>query len=257
MTSDQQTAWQAEREKRGLGAEGKLAPAGLMTYLDEPLLLVTVIPSDPLATPADFDADLLEVLPQRFAGQAAQSVGLLGETVVTTSALARTARGTKRWRAYAAIRRCGAIEVGIGSHARYQTRDSDTEHFAYKLCVVIHAIRVVVESQARLNAKQMAESNRLGPFELIVAITKTMGSVLGCRAPGWQDPYWFDDEPTCTSADVRIRMQLEDWPAIPEEQELVLVKAGDRVCNAFGRIERLYVPPAGHPDHGVVNKQYA
>lgn len=260
MTGKQQRIWDAERVRRRLtrGHE-RFAATGLMTELDEPRLLVTVIPSDPLAPLIDFDDNVFQVVPQSFTGRTANGVAFLGASAVTDDALVRVATGGNGgWRAYAAIRRVGAVEVGMGSTTRYEFENGGEARFAFRLYYIIHAIRVVVESQARLFSNQTLSEHSRGPFELIVALPKTAGAVLGGLAEGWEEPGQMGwDIPESVTEDVLIRTQFDTWPASQEEQEAAIVRVGDRVCNAFGSLQRLFAPPNGRPRAGILSPDYA
>jgi hypothetical protein len=166
-----------------------------MAHLDQPLLLVTVLPSDPLAQPLDFDDEALAavVLPQRFTGLTANAVSMLNGVTSASEALTRFAIGGsgELWRAYVAIRREGAVEVGIGSTARYELRapGRDVPGVAYRLFVLVHAVRVAVEAQARLLERvDQTAGSAFEPFEIDVALPDAQGSLIGGLAEGWEDP---------------------------------------------------------------------
>src|SRR4051812_44535872 len=116
--ANQREQWEKERRRRQLvPGEGDFAQAGCMANLDEPRLLVTVLPSDPLAQPLDFDDDALTgfVLPQRFTGRTANGISMLGYATATSNALVRFAVGGagQGWRGFVAIRRDCGVDVGL------------------------------------------------------------------------------------------------------------------------------------------------
>ena len=253
---DQQQRWASERVARGLTrTDESFARAGLMAMLDDPGLLVAVHPADPLSTALDFDDDLLQVLPERFTGQTANGVELLGSTFVTDVALGRFARGEQGWRVYVAIQRHGGVEVGIGASLRYRRRrDAPEGPQILRLNYIVHAIRVAVESQGRaLAARPPIE----GPFELVIAITDTGGSLLGGLADGWQDPASWLEGPTCLTPEVLIRAHVDEWPIDDDAQSQLIFSAADRACNAWGTIDRLFTPPIGSANAGRLSKSYA
>jgi hypothetical protein len=260
LTDEQQRSWATERTRRNLtrGHE-RFAATGLMTCLDEPRLLVTVLAPDPLAPVIDFSEDLLDLVPERFAGHTANGIGFLGATAVTDDAVARVAEVGDTWRAYAGIRRTGTVEVGIGSTTRRQL-DSPSEPnlFAYRLYYIVHAARVAIETQARLLTTPAWSGHSLSPFELVVALAETAGAFLGGRADGWEEPTkssWGLS--TCITPDILIRTQFDVWPATTGDQLDALVRVGDRVCNAFGTMQRLFAPPNGRPGAGRLSADYA
>ena len=257
MTSaDQQQRWASEREARGLTrGDASFARSGLMAMLDEPRLLVAVLPADPLSSAVDFDDDLLNALPQRFSGRTANGVQLLDSTIVTDVALGRFARGEGGWRAYVAIQRSGGVEVGIGETIRYRGRRNDTEApHIYRLHYIVHAIRVAIESQGRaLSARLPVE----GPFELVVALSDTQRSLLGGLADGWDGPDSWLEGNACATSEVLIRSHVDNWPIENDEQARLLTSVSDRVCNAWGTTQRLFVPPHGSANAGRLLTSYA
>jgi hypothetical protein len=257
MTSpDQQQRWAAEREARRLTRNDEsFAHAGLMTMLDDPGLLVAVHPADPWSTAVDFGDDLLHVLPERFTGRTANGVELMGSTIVTDSALGRFAQGEKGWRAYVAIQRHGGVEVGIGASLRYQRQRDDYDgRQIYRLHYIVHAIRVAVESQGRALALTLPIE---GPFELVVAVPGTGGSLLGGLADGWEDPVSWLDGNTCVTSEVLVRAQVNEWPTDDDGQSQLIVSMAHRVCNGWGTTERLFAPPNRTPNAGRLLKTYA
>ncbi len=64
---DQRRHWAEERERRGLvPGRAQFAGQGLMALLDEPRVLVTALPADPLHPAVDLrhDAMVADILPQ-------------------------------------------------------------------------------------------------------------------------------------------------------------------------------------------------
>ncbi|MEA3077912.1 MAG: hypothetical protein QOF60_2820 [Actinomycetota bacterium] len=256
MSPDLNRIWAAEREARKLQrGHASFATSGLMTHLDEPRLLAVVLPADPLAVAVDFDDRLLEALPQRFIGRTSNGVEVLGSNLVTDDALGRFARSERGWRAYVAMRRNGATEVGMGSTIRYRERKDDGP-FVYRLYYIVHAVRVIIESQARLLAALRWSGE--GPFEVVLGIGETGGSQIGGLNDGWSGPEsWFDDGPTCLTPDVLVRSEVAVWPMEADGQTALMTSISDRVCNAWGTTQRLFAPPNGRPGAGLLSSGYA
>ena len=258
MSHDLQLGWAAEREARNLSrGHASFAAAGLMTRLDEARLLAAVLPNDPLAVDIDFDDQLLAALPERFRGRTANGIELLGSSLVTDDALGRFARGDRGWRAYVAVRRHGGIDVGIGSSIRYRARrDDEDAPFVYRLHYIVHAVRVIVESEARvlLATRRPAEAS----FEIVLGIAETSGTLLGGLSDGWPDPgSLLDDGPVCLTPDVLVRSRVDGWPMDDAAQTALITSIADRVCNAWGTTERLFAPPNGRPGAGRLSSGYA
>src|SRR5947208_7189450 len=140
--SDQQERWARERERRGLvpGNTG-FAKDGLMALLDEPRVLVTVMPSTPLRQPLDFDGALLSLLPRGFSGQTRNAVPVLDRETSTAGSLVRfSTGGNDSWRTFVAARRDGGTDVGFGSLVRRRLRDEGGQEgiWSYRLYILVN-----------------------------------------------------------------------------------------------------------------------
>lgn len=259
---EQRRYWLEERLRRGLapGVPG-FGRSGLMDRLDLPAVHVSSLPADPLRPALDLeDASLPKsVLPDRFSGLTANGVSALQHVAFGSEATVHFARlGSEdaKWRGLVALRQDGGIEVGMGSVTRFKFEaGSPLEGMtAYRLFVLVHAIRVVVESQARL--LQQRPEDDLGPFELIVAIPDAGGALLGGFAEGWAGPEYEFEIQTCLESDVLLRHEVDPWPKGPHEQEDLVVKVAARVCRSFSVDVNPFLPrlPAGL---GVLSREYA
>jgi len=258
----QREYWQGERDRRGLvPGRPDFGRSGLMTRLGDPRLLVTILPSDPLRPAVEFDdfefADV--VLPQRFSGQTANGVSMLSYVASTSDSLIRFAKPgdqSARWWAFAALRSDGGVEVGMGSGARFDF-GNDTPLpgvGAYRLSVLVHAVRVAIATQARLCAK--LGSDDLSPFEMIVAIPDAKGTVMTAFAEGWGRPEHEFEVPSCLEEDPMVRTEVEAWPIDPGDQEQLLFRVASRVCASFDIHEPRFLPRVGG-GYGPLSPQYA
>lgn len=259
---EQRRYWQEERVRRALvpGVPG-FARSGLMAHLDVQGALVTSLPSDPLR-PALNLADASHstaVLPDRLSGLTAHSVSTLQHLAHGNEAAVRFARlgqDDATWRAFAALRHDGSIEAGMGSAARFTFKGTSelAGRTGYRLFALVHALRVVVESQAGLLRLQAGDD--LGPFELIVAIPDAAGAVLGGFAEGWAGPEHDFEIRTCLEPDLLLRHEVDPWPMDPDDQEELLVKVAARVCRSFSVEVDCFLPrlPAGV---GQLSRGYA
>ncbi len=258
----QREYWQRERDRRGL-APGRpdFGRSGLMARLGEPRLLVTVLPSDPLRPAVEFDdfefADL--VLPQSFKGQTANGVSMLAYVASTSDSLVRYAKPgdqSASWRAFVALRCDGGVEVGMGSGARFEF-GNDTPLSgvgAYRLFVLVHAVRVAIATQARLCTK--LGSDDLSPFEIVVVVPGAKDTVLTAFAEGWGRPEHDFEVPSCLEEDLMVRMEVETWPIDPGEQEQLLFRVASRICASFNIHEPRFLPRVGG-GYGPLSPQYA
>ncbi len=247
---DQQECWARERERRRLvpGNTG-FAKDGLMAHLDEPGVLVTVMPSTPLRQPVDFSDALLSLLRRGFSGQTRKAVPAMDRETSTAGALVCFATGgTDSWRAFVAARRDGGTDVGFGSLVRSR-RDGGEQQgsWAYRLYILVNVVRVAIETQSRLLEWFHSEGlavEELQPFELAVAIPAAGGSILIGLAEGWDRVVDdFEPTPSCLEPDPLIRIQVDHWPQTEEEREDLLGRVADRIGNAFGSVRRRHLPP--------------
>lgn len=232
-----------------------------MGRLDEPRLLVTILPSDPLRPAVEFDdfefADL--VLPQSFKGQTANGVSMLAFVASTSDSLVRYARGNtvgSDWRAFVCIRGDGGVDVGIGSVARFEFGNETplSGVGAFRLFMLVHAVRVAISTQARLCAK--LGSDDLSPFEMVVAIPDAKGAVLTAFAEGWGRPEHDFEVPSCLDNDPMVRTEVGTWPIDPRDQEQLLFRVASRICASFDVREPRFLPWA-RGGFGPLSPQYA
>lgn len=255
LDSRQHDTWASERACRHLDTDNaNFACSGLAARLDDFGVVVTVLPAEPRSTEIDLP-DVEERIPDRFRGRTANGVSMLHRTVPSADALAKASVMDTGWRGYAAIHRNGGAETGIGSPTRY--RNESSELTTYRLHVLVHAVRITVETQANVFADPAAVPADIGPFEILVAVPDTGGSVLGGRADGWEPPGHVFGETPCPDNNVLVRVHVDTWPAGPEDQTELVVRLGDRICNAFGHTQRLFAPPNGRPNAGVLDPTYA
>lgn len=260
---EQRQAWQEERARRGLvpGA-AEFGRLGLMVRLDDPSVLVKTLPADPLRTFLEFDDEALLgfVLPDRLTGQSMNVLSRLDRVTSTSEALVRYADDrtpSGRWRAFAALRREGGVEVGFGSPAR--RRFGQESHLAgrsaYMLFVVAHAIRMAVECQARLIERHHLD--QLLPMEVDVALPGAERAILAGFASGWAIPeYDLGEVRECVETGPLVRLEVEEWPDEVGRADLIKSLA-QRVCDSFGVREPRFLVNSGQPGAGQLLPTYA
>lgn len=255
---DQRTCWAEERERRGLvPGSGDFAGRGLTALLDDPRLLVTTLPADPLQPVVDLrGGDLVGVLPQAFKGITANGVSALAYEARTADTVARYSRiGSEngRWRAFVAVRSDGGVDVAMGSVAgRTYPKDSPlADRLGFRLFVLVHAVRAAIVTQA-LVCDRVTD---LGPFELIVAVHMPEGAILNGFAPGWERAEYAFEVTTALQAHPVIREEVEPWPVDAEGQHDLLVKVAGRICSAFDVAEPRFLPRLGQ-GFGELSEEY-
>lgn len=232
-----------------------------MANLDEPRLLVTTLPADPLGSTLDFDDEALagHVLAQAFTGRTANGVGNLPYVVTTSDSLVRHARGGQvgsRWRAFVGLRRNGGVDVGVGAVLCHGYREqSDLAGVSgYRLFILVHAARVAIETQGRLIERTGTEAD--SPVELIVAVPGAQGAVLCGLADGWEEPEHDFDPLRCLEPDLLIRTEVETWPLAPAAREELLLKVSGRICEAFGDPAPRFLPRVASGAVGHLSPTY-
>lgn len=263
MNGEQRDRWQSAREARALvpGRDG-FASAGLMGQLDEPVLFVTTLPGEPRRPLLAFDDDELinSVLPANSRGLMAPGLSMLHLVTSTSDALVRFANSGaygSPWRGFIALRRDGGVELGFGSVVRRRFGQESTLAgvMAYRLFVLTHAIRLVVESQARLVAR--IGDDQLAPYEVNVALPGAGGALLDGFADGWRRAeHDFDLDATCLEENPLVRAEVEQWPMDVDGQEALIVNVARRVCDAFGVREPRFLARRG-PHEGRLSPEYA
>jgi len=262
LDRQQREHWDQERQRRGLvSGRDDFGRTGLMSRLDEPRILVRTLPADCLHPRIDFDdPGLARVLPRSFSGRLAQSASDLGNCTSTSDALVHYASidpAGGSWRAFVAVQRAGGVDVGIGSPARelHPKGSPFADVTGYKLFALIHAIRVAIETQARLIESVIPDG--LGPIEIDVALPDAGGSILTGFAAGWPQPERDYDERACWchEQDVLVRLEVEEWPPKDETQAL-LTRTALRVGNSFGLLDARFADVGGHSP-GQISPSYA
>jgi hypothetical protein len=254
---DQRRYWAEERVRRGLvSGGGQFAGRGLMDLLDEPRVLVATLTADPLHPAIDLRDDGLvaAVLPQAFTGQTANGVSVLPRVGRTAGAVARySGKEDGRWRGFAAVRSDGGVEVGMGGVACWEYRSGSplAGRLAFRLFVLVHAVRAAIAAQARL-CQQVGD---LAPFELTVGIHMPQGSILTAFAAGWAQPEHALEVDTALEMHPIIREEVEPWPVDAQDQEELLVRVGSRICSAFDVAEPRFLPWLGQ-GLGVLSEDY-
>lgn len=241
----QREIWRDEREVLGLvpGVPG-FGRRGLMGRLDGQAVQVVLLPSDPSVAAVEFDAGLTQALPDRFTGQVANGVQLLGRVSASSGHLLKEAQGERGSRGLMALARHGGAVVGVGEQpGRYAVNGSDGL-VAQRLSAVVGAVRLALRAQsdaiAHLSGRALWAPS--GPWEVSVALPGARGAVLGALAAGWDEPTNAFDVHECAEDDPLVTLELADVPRDARDQREVLRRVVARVVNAFGTTLPLYLP---------------
>lgn len=244
MDTTHRERWLAARQLRGLDpATAGFGESGLLAMLGEPGVFVTILPADPLRPALDFSDEQLtaQVLPERLVGQTAYGVSFLNQITSTADALVRYyAGGEGAWRAFSAIRRDGGAEVGFDAYVtRYEQGGlaNPTGSVIYRLFVLVHAVRMAIDTQARLVQLLPTlgfEADEFAPYELDVVMPGAGGGILAGFTDGWEEPGGFSNVCRCLERNPAVRLEVAHWPLDEGGQQELLEAAANRIGDAFG-----------------------
>lgn len=252
MDCDQRKVWVDERERRGV-VSGRVGfgSDGLFARLDRPGVVVFALSAEPGRPMLDFrDARLLGALPERFTGITRNAIELLPRVATTSTSIVRYSDANSPgspWRGMVALRRDGGVEVAIGSPASRLIGSESllANRTAYHLYVLVHAARLVTETQARL--LELLAMSELLPLEINVAVPGALGALLDGFAAGWPAAGDFGHISECLEEDPLVRLEVEEWP---EDTTELVISMAQRVCEAFGIRETRYLVGQDHREAG-------
>ena len=265
ISPEQQERWVRARARRSLDPTApEFGRSGLFGQLDGEGIGVLVVPADDLAQPVEFDDEVLSKIPERFTGRIANGVAFLHAVTTTSDALVRydPLQGSRGFRAFAAVERCGGVQVGIGSTARYEVHNpygGGQGPPALRLYALAHLVQVAVHLQSAVLewAQQKTPAIQVeGPFEALVAIPNTSGMVLGGLNEGWEEPEQAFEPPRSREANVLVRVQVAEWPMGEDENRDLALRILDRSCQAFGDRDRRFLSLRGQ-NSGTMPQGYA
>lgn len=253
ISREQQDHWQQARLRSGFDpTTDAFGRKGLFGRLEQPGIGVVVLPADTLGLAFDLEPEVARALPDGFSGLTANGVGRLDRHATTSQARIKYAALDENspWRAYAAARVDGGVEVGIGGSARYGSEEfggPGPHPLVYRLHVLVHCTRVAILSQTTLLELMTTTTGQAlnGPYELIIALPDVGGAMLGGLNEGWERPEHLLPAPRALEHDALIRIQLDTWPSAEDDQRKLLYRAANRVREVFGRDDSPFLALSG------------
>ncbi len=219
---------------------------GLGARVQEPTARLVLLPPDPQAeTPGLYDS-IWDWLETRRTIRLGNGEVPLGDNVVPTAhaaALVRDGGENRAWRNYAAVHRSGAVEVGLGDRgaANRSTQNGDKTRFFWLISIVAYTW-----AMAELARDLPVDANREGPFLLTAALRNTQGALLDHRGEGWapaQSPW--NNLGRCPDKNLLWHIEFDHLPEDPSTSQALAFRVGDRIENAWGCRQRLYLDRQG------------
>ena len=218
---------------------------GLGARVQEPTARLFLLPADPDIERFDLDEQFWE----RLNGIKNIAVGdgqiCLGEKPIPTAhaaALVDDRGDGEPWKSYAAVHRNGAIEFGLGERGgcnRTVSADESRRYF-HLVSIVVHAW-----SMAEL-ARTLNEDDMTGPWLLSVALRDTVGALLANLGDGWAHPWYpYSEVGGCPDRHLLWHVELDQLPENQSASKTLAFKVGNRIMNAWGSKQRLYLDGLG------------
>lgn len=222
-----------ESESFGDGGLARLIPDRTPRFL--------IVPSDPGAHLAEFDADFWEWWGSESSDPSTGGPTSWGPHKVPTAdaAVFGTDYGESGWSRYLALYRNGALEAGLGEHGSREVREQQRIFWLSRIvgrCWAAATRYVDVVQRFELEP----------PFEVCLVLRETRGAALGGFAEGWAEPGSFEHiaEP-CAVPNLLIRREYLDWPASPDALQAMAFSLGAQVEDAWGVTQRRFLAHRG------------
>lgn len=235
----QRARWERHRTELKLTRDSgeDVGRGGLGRLVRDLDVRLTVLPADPMADAVSFDKSLLEWLKQPQASPFDSGPFDWGsQTRSTTDAAVRCSPRDDGWDRYVAVRRHGGIEFALNGAAG-GAGDDDRPRVFY-LGYIVAAAWCALELQENLLKQHEVD----GPFEVVIALLRTGGSVLGHLAEGWREPSDLGHSPPrCLDENVFLRLERDSLgPAKDTAMELAC-----RIGAAWGTSDRRHLGTRG------------
>lgn len=253
MSEPKETELVRERWRRSLCAEAldhadreDFMLGGLGARVQEPTVRLMLLPPDPHAEiPGLFDS-IWDWIGMRRTIRLGNGEVPLGDNVVPTAhaaALVRDGGEDRGWRNYAAVHRNGAVEVGLGDRggANRSTQNGDGARFFWLIPIVAYTWAMVELARDLLD-----DASLDGPFLLAAALKDTQDALLDHRGNGWAPAHLpWNNLGRCSDKHLLWHIEFDHLPADPSASQALAFQVGDRVENAWGCRQRIYLDRQG------------
>ena len=218
---------------------------GLGSQVRDLALRVLVLPADPEAGPVELDSDCRDWwLADREDPFGTTSTRFGSSHRSTSSAIVQFDedydRDSRRpWQRFMALHRSAALEAGFG-------RDVAFERSRQRYFFLIDIVGRVWSVLARYS-EVVERHGCAGPFEVTVALRRTLGALLGDLGEGWRDPLRDFGGPAfrCLEPNLLLRYECDTWPDGPQAIQEAAFSVGARIEDAWGTKERRYLATTG------------
>jgi hypothetical protein len=192
-----------------------------------------VLPSDPDQNRIAFDRQFGEWWRREAPGRnRGAPFGL--EVRPTAWATVWYAAANTGWDAYLALRRSGALDVGVGRPVASLWNQTEV----FRLIPIVGRCLIALQTYASIAEHQSIS----GPFECSVALCGTQGSYLGHFASGWRDI----GDPLLSARASQESGYVAQWEYASlahEDAEAAVLAIGGWVEDCWGSSERRFWPP--------------
>lgn len=237
----QRARWARHRSTfRLTGDADGFALGGLGRLMGNLNARLVVLPSDPLSDPVNLDAELVAWLKQtRLVPFGTGGAYQWDQTRVTSDAVVRfSSHNEGEWNRYLAVHRHGGVELALSDASGLRRDDKPTVFY------LRHTVAHLWDA-LHLQEQLLTEHTVVGPFEVVLGLPDTAGSVLGHVAQGWAEPSDFMHRPsTCLEDHVLIRLEFAE---LPPAKEIAMVLA-ERIDNAWGSTSKRFLARQGEQE---------
>lgn len=240
------------RWRRHLAAEAldtadraDFSQGGLGSRVAEPTARLLVLPSDPDSTDVEFDGQFWEWLDAHMTIQVGNGRVGFGSQVRPTAHAAvmfDESGDAELWRSYTAVHRNGAVDFALGRHGG-TTRPEDPGDGFHRFWLA----RIVARAWAMLElVRELPNRTDEVPLLLAVALRDTKGAMLADFGMGCPDPlYLGHDLGGCPDENLLWHIQIDEMPGDASATQAVAFSVGDRIENAWGYQQQLYLDHRG------------
>lgn len=218
---------------------------GLATRAAATTVRLLLLPSDPDSGSLDLDEELWEWLQEQKTMPLGNGNIHLGDKAVPTAhaaAIIRDDGENPAWKSYTTVHRNRVVEIGLGDRGAWTSTTTNGSKSVFSLIPAVAYTWAMLELARGLPAEPVSN----GPYLLAVALRNTKGALLGHRGEGWgnaRSP--IDGLGGCQEKHLLWHIELDQLPNSPSASQAVAFQVGDRIENAWGCRQRIYLDNAG------------
>jgi len=199
-----------------------------------------VLPSDPDQEFLDFTPSLWQSLSQLMDPVTGKSARWGHPRPTSEAALLKSPQTGNSLSRYLAVYRNGAIEVGLGAEAFFESQGRR----CFRLVTIVGRLWAGLSTYSALQAGVLSISN---PCQVVVGLRCTEGASLGQLNAGW-DAHIDEYTPRCLAPAIGLAFTVDCWGESVSIRELAF-RIGGWLEDSFGSMERRFLNPS-NPDEG-------